>query len=83
MLEKKLRFTLSATNALLVFYWQNFGEFFWKRKLFANTVHPRLSGPRLFGSSINRSCEFAAERRESTIKETSILSFFGNSTDES
>ena len=33
--------------------------------------------------SINRSCEFAAERRESTIKQTSILSFFSNSTDES
>ena len=30
MLEKKLRFTLSATNALVVFYWQNFGEFFWE-----------------------------------------------------
>ena len=30
MLEKKLRFTLSATNALVVFYWQNFGEFFGK-----------------------------------------------------
>ena len=47
------------------------------------TVHPRLSGPRLSGSSIYRSCEFAAERRESTIKQTSILSFFSNSTDES
>ena len=47
------------------------------------TVHPRLSGPQLSGSSINRSCEFAAERRESTIKQTSILSFFRNSTDES
>ena len=47
------------------------------------TVHPRLSGPRLSGSSINRSCEFAAEKRESTIKQTSILSFFSNSTDES
>ena len=42
---------------------------------FVFTVHPRLSGPRLSGSSINRSCEFAAERRESTIKQTSILSF--------
>ena len=28
MLEKKLRFTLSATNTLVVFYRQNFGEFF-------------------------------------------------------
>ena len=34
-------------------------------------------------SHLIRFCEFAAERRESTIKQTSILSFFSNSTDES
>ena len=28
MLEKKLRFTLSATNTLVIFYRQNFGAFF-------------------------------------------------------
>ena len=37
--------------------------------LTVSTVHPCLSGPPLSGSSINRSCEFAAERRESTIKQ--------------
>ena len=34
-------------------------------------------------SHLIRFREFAAERRESTIKQTSILSFFSNSTDES
>ena len=58
MLEKKLRFTPSATNALVVFYQQIFGEFFWKRKLFADVPlpHPWLEGgqrkhvPQLFYS---------------------------------
>ena len=48
MLEKKATvyaIGLSATNALVVFHWQNFGESVWKRKLFANIPlpHPGLN----------------------------------------
>jgi len=45
-----------------------------------------LCQPRATPANVSRLIqfrEFAAERRESTVKQTSILSFFSNSTDES